>query len=232
MWIQGFTPHILWEVERTITGKQHQSFKLYLASLLPTVQDDNIQESMETFLSTVQEPFYLLQRSIQEFHNIRGASKNSIKTGSPPPLFPMRRPPCPLLKTLPRSGAMNTMIPRPHLLKSCKRPNRGDGRSLWRTLSPLPPGTVRFWSLLMHWQVDPPPASEPYHRPCAIFFKKITPSPYWDVSSTKQRTRWRHVTASPPATSPTPYKNGMDAEGHAQILWSISALFYFSFSQA
>ena len=82
--------------------------KLYLASLLPTVQDDNIQESMETFLSTVQEPFYLLQRSIQEFHNIRGASKNSIMTGSPPPLFPMRRPPCPLMKTLPRSGAMIT----------------------------------------------------------------------------------------------------------------------------
>ena len=59
--------------------------KLYLASLLPTVQDDNIQESMETFLPTVQEPFYPLQRNIQEFHNIRGASKNSIMTGSPLP---------------------------------------------------------------------------------------------------------------------------------------------------
>ena len=95
----------------------------------------------------------------------RSAEENFILPSciqTPPPYGGLdkvtwRRPPWPLLKTLPRSGAMNTMIPRPHLLKSCKRPNRGDGRSLWRTLSPLPPGTVRFWSLLMHWQVDPPP---------------------------------------------------------------------------
>ena len=82
--------------------------KLYLASLLPTVQDDNIQETMETFLSTVQEPFYPLQRNIQEFHNIRGASKNSIMTGSPLPSFPNEKTPLPLDEDASRSGAMTT----------------------------------------------------------------------------------------------------------------------------
>ena len=76
-----------------------------------TVQDDNVQESMETFLSTVQEPFYPLQRNIQEFHNIRGASKNSIMTGSPLPSFPNEDPLAPWWTWHPLSQPLTNMLP-------------------------------------------------------------------------------------------------------------------------
>ena len=152
---------------------------------------------METFLSTVQEPFYLLQRSIQEFHNIRGASKNSIMTGSPPPLFPMRRPPCPV-KTLPRSGAMNTMIPRPHLLKSCKRPMGWWAKSL--KSGPPPHQLVNHTTDLVIFQEDDPLSFPAVDGPMYC----ISPSPDGDIYNTI-------------------IDNGMNAD--AQILCSISALF-------
>ena len=116
--------------------------KLYLASLLPTVQDDNIQESMETFLSTVQEPFYPLQRNIQEFHNIRGASKNSIMTGSPLPSSSVIT----AHKHATRREAMTKDSCRPMILKSCQRPVHGATKRKRRT------GRNRqeFWRLLKH----------------------------------------------------------------------------------
>ena len=159
MWIQVSTSHNLWEVARTVTDKQHQSFKLYLASLPPTAQDDNIQESMETFLSTVQEPFYLLRRSIQEFHNIRGASKNSIMTGSPLPSSSVIT----AHKHATRSEAMSNDSSRPMILKPCPRPVHGATKRKRRTgKSHLPPGTVRSFGDF--WSTD-------------NFFKKMTPSP-------------------------------------------------------
>ena len=154
------------------------------------------------------------------------------------------------------------MIPRPHLLKSCKRPIRGDGRSLWSSIPPPPRNRQEFWSLLMHWQVDPPssqlvnPTTDLvwfFSRGLPLLLIEMFPQPSREPDEDTILLRppslklcpccgWPHVTASPPATSPTLMeflgyntiidKNGMDAEGHAQILWSISALFYFSFSQA
>ena len=70
-----------------------------------------------------------------------------------------------------------------------------------------------------------------------------THSPCQDVSQPRTRcpAYCVHVLDAPlhPPSNPdgVPYntiidKNGMDDEGHAQILWSISALFYFSFSLA
>ena len=135
-----------------------------------------------------------------------------------------------------RRGAMTIYLSRPKMLKLCTRPTlQCDG------------GERRTWSFEALSNLWGPMDSL---LTCVIFFKKITPSPYRDVSSTKQRTRWRHYPAivsmlwlAPcnciPPSNPdgVPYntiidKNGMDAEGHAQILWSISALSYFSFSQA
>ena len=84
---------------------------------------------------------------------------------------------------------------RPLILKSCKRTIRGWSWSLLKSSEVLMLHEVLKLNPTFGDQDPHPPSNEPYHRPCAIFFKKITPSPYWDVSSTKQRTRWRHYPA-------------------------------------
>ena len=77
--------------------------------------------------------------------------------GPPLPLFYQwdpfktpRRPPFPLMKTPRVAGLWPPDDPETRVTKILPRPIRGDGRSLWRALSPLPPGTVRsfgdFWS--------------------------------------------------------------------------------------
>ena len=154
---------------------------------------------METFLSTVQEPFYLLRRSIQEFHNIRGASKNSIMTGSPLPSSSVIT----AHKHATRSEAMSNDSSRPMILKPCPRPVHGATKRKRRTgKSHLPPGTVRSFGDF--WSTD-------------NFFKKMTPSPslLWMAP----------CTAYPPDGDiyNTIIDNGMNAD--AQILCSISALF-------
>ena len=96
-----------------------------------------------------------------------------------------------------RRGAMTIYLSRPKMLKLCTRPtlqcDGGERRTwsfealsnLWGPMDSLPPP--------MTWTPTKKTRSPTFT--CVIFFKKITPSPYRDVSSTKQRTRWRHYPA-------------------------------------